>query len=393
MTLPRTTILTMIGWPNDEASGPVQSLISLADALSGAFEFKVIARERKYARSAGEHGLGYWKRYRSLDRYWCNTSYFGPKDFTTLIRSTRHDVLILNGFFDPEFTIPTLILRRLKLIPRRPTILSTRGEFSAGAAAIAKARKKIYLRAARRLGLLDDVWFHATSVSEAADVRFHVPWAREVFIAPNIRVLEEWRPPSKDVKSAAPLRLVFLSRIDRKKNLDFALTALRSTQGAVDFDIYGPINDQAYWRACQSIIGNLPHWVQVRYRGVIANDTVPAVLASYDAFFMPTSGENFGHAIFDALAVGLPVLISDQTPWCNLERLDAGWSLPLSRQDLFVRAIEGLRGMSMDDRNRLRRGARRLVETFVTESDAVGQTLRMLETVIAEAKLGITKRN
>ncbi len=249
-----------------------------------------------------------------------------------------------------------------------------------------KLHKKIYLRAARCLGLLDGVWFHATSVGEAADVQLHVPWRRKVVIAPNIRLLDNWQPSSNEAVTGAPLRLIYLSRIDRKKNLDYALNVLRSTKGSIEFDIYGPVNDETYWRVCQSIIAEMPGNIQVRYRGVIANAAVPTLLAGYDAFFLPTHGENFGHAIFDALAVGLPVLISDQTPWRDLERLEAGWSLPLNQQNLFVHAIDNLRKMGAIDRNRLRRGARQLAQAFVAGSDAVGQTRKMLELVIADAR-------
>ena len=42
-----------------------------------------------------------------------------------------------------------------------------------------------------------------------------------------------------------------------------------------------------------------------------------------------TSGENFGHAIIEALACGCPVIISDQTPWNDLESFGAGWVIPL----------------------------------------------------------------
>ncbi len=249
-----------------------------------------------------------------------------------------------------------------------------------------KLHKKIYLRAARCLGLLDGVWFHATSVGESADVKLHVPRPEKVVIAPNVRLLDSWQLSSNEAVAGAPLRLIYLSRIDRKKNLDFALNVLRSTKGSIEFDIYGPVNDEAYWRVCQSIIAEMPDNVQVRYRGVIANAAVPTLLAGYDAFFLPTYGENFGHAIFDALAVGLPVLISDQTPWRDLERREAGWSLPLDQQNLFVHAIDNLRKMGAIDRNRLRRGARQLAQAFVAESDAVGQTRKMLEMVIADAR-------
>ena len=80
---------------------------------------------------------------------------------------------------------------------------------------------------------------------------------------------------------------------------------------------------------------------------------MPATLAGYDLFLLPTRGENFGHAIFDALEVGLPVLISDQTPWRDLERIGAGWSLPLADPDRFAATIDRLATLEPSERDRV----------------------------------------
>ena len=53
-------------------------------------------------------------------------------------------------------------------------------------------------------------------------------------------------------------------------------------------------------------------------------------MAANDLFFLPTRGENFGHVIAEALSVGTPVLISDQTPWRKLAAVGLGHDLPLA---------------------------------------------------------------
>jgi len=58
-------------------------------------------------------------------------------------------------------------------------------------------------------------------------------------------------------------------------------------------------------------------------------------LAAYHLFLLPTRGENFGHAILEALSAGCPVLISDQTPWRGLESSGIGWALPLTEPERF----------------------------------------------------------
>jgi glycosyltransferase involved in cell wall biosynthesis len=394
--LERRAALVLLGafWPGHEATGPNQSLLSLARALASEFDFRVIARDRPVGATGALVGRGKWIAGEVVHFLYCEARPWGARGLRTAIRSTPHEVMILNGFFDREFTIPALVMRRLGMIARRPTILSPRGEFSAGPAAMAKWRKMLYLFLVRRLGLLEDVWLHATVDGEASDIRRYLPEAKNIIVAPNIRRLDPaWREPLLDATGERPLRVVFLSRIDTKKNLDFALRVLSGLSFPVVFDIYGPITDAGHWRYCQALIAAMPHPVVVRYNGAIANAEVPAILARYDMFFLPTAGENFGHAIFDALSVGLPVLLSDQTPWLDLEENRAGWSLPLDDPKAFARALATLREMDPAARKTLAHGARAMAERAVVGSDAVARSRAMLNAAILDGAPPTTRKD
>jgi glycosyltransferase involved in cell wall biosynthesis len=63
---------------------------------------------------------------------------------------------------------------------------------------------------------------------------------------------------------------------------------------------------------------------------------------------MTTWGENFGHAIAEALQHGKPVIISDRTPWRNLRDVQAGWDLPL-QESSFVAVLKNCYTMSADE--------------------------------------------
>lgn len=369
-------VLACVGWPSDEATGPVQSLLELADALSDEFHFRVIARDSKFSLHGESRAAPAWERCRSVERYCCSMAWWGARGFARLLRSTPHDILMLNGFFDPEFTIPALLLRHVGLVPRRPTILAPRGEFSKGALELKSARKQTYLNVVRGLRLIDGVWLHATGEQEANEIRAACPWASRIAVAPNIRLLRP--PPARGQLDGAnvPLRLVFMSRVDRKKNLDYALQVLARIQVPVVLDIYGPISDDAYWAECERMIARLPDRVKARYQGVIPHNAVCATLAGYDLFLLPTRGENFGHAIFDALEAGLPVLISDRTPWHDLG--DAGYALPLVEPAAFQVAIEGYARLGPAERAVMRRAARSAAESAIKEGDAVGRSRSML---------------
>jgi glycosyltransferase involved in cell wall biosynthesis len=370
-------VLACVGWPTDEATGPVQSLLELAGALSNEFNFRVIARKRKFSLRADNSAPPGWERIRSVERYCCSMAWWGPRGFARLLRSTPHDILMLNGFFDPEFTIPALVLRRLGLVPRRPTILAPRGEFSKGALELKSVRKESYLKVVQRLRLMDDIWLHATGEHEADEIRAACPWAHRIAVAPNIRLLQPSPMSSQSDSANEPVRIVFMSRIDRKKNLDYALKVLARIHVPVVLDIYGPINDTPYWAECERLIALLPVGVNARYQGVIPNKAVCATLAGYDLFFLPTRGENFGHAIFDALEAGLPVLISDQTPWRDFG--DAGYALPLADPTAFQVAIDQFARLGVVKRAAMRRAARLVAESAVKTGNAIARSRFMLQ--------------
>lgn len=123
---------------------------------------------------------------------------------------------------------------------------------------------------------------------------------------------------SLNTKEEGKVKVVFLSRITQKKNLDYALETLNHCKGNIYFDIYGTIEEKSYWERCKKIIANLPDNITVNYKGELPNEKVISTLSNYDLFYFPTKSENYGHVISEALQASIPILISDQTPWKNL---------------------------------------------------------------------------
>ena len=135
--------------------------------------------------------------------------------------------------------------------------------------------------------------------------------------------------------------MIFVVRIHPIKNLDYLLIRLLEVRSAeVALTIVGSLEDPAYWEKCQGIIARLPAGITVEYAGELAFNELPALTSRHHIFVLPTQGENFGHAIFEALSLGKPVLISDQTPWRNLQNFKAGWDLALDHPTEFIASIE-----------------------------------------------------
>ena len=390
---PRVLILLDTFWRGHEANGAGQSILALCRALSDEFDFLIVGRNRTEPGAEPAPNTTDWidegfakVRYLPDARLWAT-------GLATVLRTTPFDMILAGSFFDRFLVVPTLVLRRLGLLPDRPMVISPRGELSPGALQLKTRRKHAFIATARFLGLLGGIELHPTSDLEDQELAEAAPWLHRTMIAPNIRhlvPLPEGPPPAA---VGAPLKLVFLSRIDRKKNLDFAIEVLKRVHTPVSFDIYGPVSDREFMRECETLMDALPDHVQARYQGTTPNNNVVATLARYELFFLPTFGENYGHAIVDSLVAGTPILISDRTPWTDLETAHAGWSLPLSDPQIFADAIQRFSAFTHAERRDLRRGARAYIEGKLAQNEAVERTRLMLRTALAAHAAPVGRRS
>lgn len=138
------------------------------------------------------------------------------------------------------------------------------------------------------------------------------------------------------------------------KNLNYALQVLTTVTENIQFDIYGPLEDQGYWAECESLISHLPDNVSISYCGSVMPADVQNTFSQYDLFFFPTKGENYGHVIAESVSMGTPVLLSDQTPWKNLENDGLGWDLPLGSPFAFSEKLDQIAKLSPDIRQEQR---------------------------------------
>ena len=80
--------------------------------------------------------------------------------------------------------------------------------------------------------------------------------------------------------------------------------------------------------------------------GECNSEKVPETFAEYDVFLFPTLGENFGHVISESLLGGCLPIISDNTPWIDLEKNNSGRVIPISDEIEYIKAINFYYSMS-----------------------------------------------
>jgi glycosyltransferase involved in cell wall biosynthesis len=121
--------------------------------------------------------------------------------------------------------------------------------------------------------------------------------------------------------------LLFLSRIDPKKNLEGLLRAfafVRRRHPSLVLDIGGD-GDPHYVRGLKALVERLHISDHVRWHGYVEGRTKADILASADAFVLPSYSENFGIAVVEGLAAGLPCVVSREVAVSDeIERARAG---------------------------------------------------------------------
>jgi glycosyltransferase involved in cell wall biosynthesis len=157
--------------------------------------------------------------------------------------------------------------------------------------------------------------------------------------------------------------------------------------GVVELDLWGPLEDKDYWETCQRQISLSPPNLNVRYRGEVEHEKLHALLHEYDVMLLPTLGENFGHAIIEALDAGLPVVISDRTPWRNLEQAGVGADLPLDNEAAFLRELATFQAMGESDMAIVRDACRRYVAAWRVNNTNLNDYRKMFDAVIASRQL------
>jgi glycosyltransferase involved in cell wall biosynthesis len=196
------------------------------------------------------------------------------------------------------------------------------------------ARKALYWRAAEHRVARDAAAVIFTSDEERRLGRETFrPWAprREVVIP-----LGTTTPPAAadDLRAGFFARfpalrgeriLLFLGRLHEKKGCDLLIEAFRRIAPAMHLVLAGPCPDERFAERLRRMAAGLP----ITFAGPIYGEEKWGALAAAEVFALPSHQENFGMAVAEALASGLPALLSDKVNiWREIVADGAGLAEP-----------------------------------------------------------------
>jgi len=333
----KAKIVFFIDWfyPAFKAGGPIKSVYNLANLIQNSYDVLVVTSDRDIDGAQVSEVLNKEVRLESgLKVIYLKTDIQFVNHALRIIKEFSPDYLHLNSLFSKYFSIVPILL---SIYSNRKLILAPRGMLTDEALRIKSFKKKLFIFFSKFLFKIANVVFHASTNHEVAQITasygkgFQVKIAQNVSSSPSLRNIERL---SADVDQ---VRLVFISRISPIKNLLWFLNIFKKLNNTkLVLDIFGPLEDERYWEKCNEVISGND---KIKYKGVLKPDEVAGVLGKYHFFVLPSGNENFGHSIVESIANGVPVIISDRTPWLDLKSNDVGFDLSLSDENAWSSAL------------------------------------------------------
>jgi len=213
-----------------------------------------------------------------------------------------------------------------------PLVIAPRGMMSGWAWQHRRWRKRLTEMLVHPGAFARAAGWHATSPEEAADIRA-LGFTQPVCVSPNgVAIPDEatlaaartaWLKLCPAARSR-PVAL-FYSRLHRKKRV----------RELIELWLSAPRGD---WLL---LIAGLPEdYTAAGLRAEVAARGAAEKIAVFDSaghpppyaiaslFVLPSHSENFGLVIAEALAAGVPALVTDTTPWSGMVAADCGWCVP-----------------------------------------------------------------
>ena len=108
-------------------------------------------------------------------------------------------------------------------------------------------------------------------------------------------------------------------------------------------------------------MSHCPENVQISYEGVLPHPELDETLSKYHVLFFPSTGENFGHIISEAMMNYCIPLISNRTPWRGLGLMEAGFDLAISEPRMFAEKVDYFASLDEDQLEKIAKNANRFV--------------------------------
>lgn len=317
-------VLILTEWfaPGYKAGGPIRSIQNMVMTLP--FDFYIITTnkdwgdENPYLNVVADG----WIDFSENVKVWYTSDGLSNECFTQLITEVNPEVLYLNSMFSWSFTWrPILTARNLKF--QGKVVLAPRGMLHPNAMQIKQSKKRLFLTMIKWMGWTKNVHWQATSAEEVKYIQQHFGNETKISVTENLPTLSQ----IKERPVVKGNRWLMVNRLSEEKGVLEGLEwwVSHPLSSHCQLTIIGSSANAVYLEKMERfIVSNANKSIQ--WIGDVLPQEVTDWMRKSDFLFAPTRGENYGHAIAEALFMGLPVVVAEGTPWIQLKVKNWGWN-------------------------------------------------------------------
>lgn len=229
----------------------------------------------------------------------------------------RPDILHLHSAWLPFLTVAAAIASKWEI----PYFISPHGCYEPWALNYKRFKKKIALSTYQGMVNRSAAGFFATAGQEVASIR-RLGLVQPVAVLPNgIDIID---PPHKVLPEGKRI-ILFLSRIHPKKGLlDLVEAWAKIRDPNWRIMVAGP-DENGHLFEVKAAIAAHGLGGDFEFVGMVDGEKKSGCFQCAELFILPTYSENYGIAVAEALAYGLPVITTTGAPWEDLVTYNCGW--------------------------------------------------------------------
>ncbi len=240
-----------------------------------------------------------------------------------------------------------------------PVVLRPCGMLAAYSRSRSPLRKALYWRLVERRNVAGARWLHATTEEEKAELQALLPASHPECIPLGVEEQAWQMPPAPGsfrrqhgIPAGGPL-LLFLSRLHRKKGLvDLLIPALAQLPPDVRLAVVGDVDarDAGYLEQSRAAAAAWGVAARVHFIGPLYFHDKWAAYDDASAYVLPSYHENFGATVVEAMARGIPAVVSREVQACQFVEQSAGGIVVRLDVDALAAALRSVLALSESDR-------------------------------------------
>ena len=217
-----------------------------------------------------------------------------------------------------------------------PYVISPRGMLERAAVAQQQCRKHLAYWLIERRNLTGAAFLHATSAAEAYHLQRYNLQVPVITLPNGIEIRERPAISLSSFRQRLGLGtstkiVTFIGRLHAIKRIDLLIAAFRQVQEQLPnahLVIAGPEEPgvaSSVWRRGDNV-NPAVHWL-----GEVNEEEKWSLLSESTAFVLCSDSESFGLSVVEAMAAGVPVVVTRTCPWQEIETVGCGLWVPQER--------------------------------------------------------------